>query len=98
MGTLNELLENFDDDNSMAGPSGAHRVPSNKEDLHMIVQELQQNKIFDNIPGQKHESFKKVKDVLHGKSCEEVSYWTSNCLKEVFLNITISLIEYFNYL
>lgn len=51
LGTLNELLENFDEDSCVARPSGAHHVPSYKEDLHMIVQELQQNKIFDNIPG-----------------------------------------------
>ena len=84
LGTLHDMLENFDEDNGVARPGGAHRPPSYKEDLHLIVQELQQSKVFDHIPGRKHGCFKKVKDLLHEKPSKEVTSWISGHLKEKY--------------
>lgn len=84
LGTLHGMLENFDEDNGVARPSGAHHPPSYKEDLHMVVQELQQSKVFKHIPCQKHGCFKKVKDLLHEKPIKEVTSWISGYLKEYF--------------
>jgi len=72
------MLENFDADNNVVTPTGAHCPPSYKQDLNMLVQELQQNKVFDHISGWKHQSFKKPKDLLHGKSDKEIVSWLSN--------------------
>ena len=78
------MLENFDDDNDVARPGGAHHPPSYKEDLNIVIQELQQCKVFDRIPGRKHGCFRKVKDLLHEKPTKEVISWVSSHLKEKY--------------
>ena len=40
-------------------PSGAHSRPEYKKELQTIIKELQENKVFDVIPGRKHASFNK---------------------------------------
>ena len=47
LGTLSNLLKNFDENNHVAYVSGAHHSPSYKQDLNLIVEELQQTKVFD---------------------------------------------------
>lgn len=72
LGTLNDVLSNFDESNHVATVSGAHRSPSYIQDLNMIVEELQQSKVFDVVPNQIHNSFRKPKDILHAKTAREI--------------------------
>ena len=40
----------------MARPDGDLNPPSYKENLKIVLHELQRSKVFDRIPGQKHGS------------------------------------------
>ena len=86
LGMLHDTLENFDEDNGVARPSGAHHPPSYKQDLNIVIKELLQSKVSDRIPGRKHGCFKKVKDLLHEKlhATKEVISWVSSHLKEKY--------------
>ena len=55
------MLDNFDDHSSVSTPSGAHHPPSYQQDVRLIVEELQQSKIFDVVPKRKHQHFSKPK-------------------------------------
>lgn len=50
LGTLNTVLNNFDENSNVPTVSDAHHSPSFKQDLNLIVEELQQTKVFDVIP------------------------------------------------
>ena len=75
LGTLDPLLAQFDRDNSVSQPSGAHHSPLFKKDLDVIVKELQEYEVFTRIPGRKHHSFPKPRDILHAKPCKPISVW-----------------------
>ena len=85
LGTLNTVLNNFDENNNVPTVSDAHHSPSFKQDLNLIVEELQQTKVFDVIPNRTHKSFKNPRDVLHAKSTEEVIDWVSEHLEQKYL-------------
>lgn len=50
----------------------------------MIVEELQQSKIFDVVPNRSHKSFKNPIDILHAKSDKEIVDWVSEHLKQKY--------------
>ena len=54
LGVLDKFLQNFDDDNHVPNVSGAHSCPSYKEDLHSIVDELRETKVFSVVAGRKY--------------------------------------------
>ena len=49
IGTIAPLLQNFDAQNAVQQPSGAHRSAGIKKDLSIIVCELTKNKVFSSI-------------------------------------------------
>jgi len=50
LGTLNSLLNNFDQTSHIASENGGHHSPSLKKDLLAIVEELKETKAFDVVP------------------------------------------------
>lgn len=84
LGPLNDLLKNFDENNHVTDVSGAHHSPSYKQDLHMIIEELQQTEVFDVVPKRRHNSFKNPKNILHAKTFNEMVEWVSEHLKQKY--------------
>lgn len=82
LGILHDLLKNFDENNHVVSANGAHHSPSYKQDLNLILEELQQTKVFDIVPNRKHKSFKNPKNMLHAKSFDEIAAWVSEHLKK----------------
>jgi len=82
LGTLHDLLKNFDEKNNVACANGAHRSPSNKLDLNLIIEELQRTKVFDVIPNPKHTSFKSPNNILYAKNFDEITAWVSKHVKK----------------
>lgn len=67
LGTILPVLEQFDQQNNMPNISGAHKRASAEKDQAIIVNELQKRNAFTTIPGRKHKSFPKHKDILGGQ-------------------------------
>ena len=84
LGVLDKILSNFDDNNHVPNTSGAHSRPSYKEDLHSIVDELKEAKVFSVVAGRKHKSFQKPISILNAKSKEEVATYVSEHLKQKY--------------
>lgn len=80
LGTIVPVLEQFDAQNQMPDMSGAHRRASAEKDQGIIVSELQKIKVFDVIPGRRHETFTKPKNVLHDKKSNELKTWITERL------------------
>ena len=59
----------------MAIPSGTHSRASIRKDLDIIVEEIQNLKVFDTVAGRKHPSFSHPKNALLQKSEDELKRW-----------------------
>ena len=69
LGTLYQVLQQFDSDNHIRDISGTHRMPTSERDRDRIIHELQQSNIFSSIPSRiHHQSFPKPRHVLLKKS------------------------------
>jgi len=86
LGTLDSLLNNFDQTNHVVSESGAHHSPSRKKDLLAVVEELKQTKAFDVIPNRQHRSFKKPRNILHARTTDENVEWASEHLKQKYFS------------
>lgn len=61
MGTLSDIVEQFDKDNDVPLPSGAHSAPSVKKDRDIILKELLNTAVFSCGSSRHHASFPRVK-------------------------------------
>lgn len=77
LGPLSHLLEQFDKENDVRVPTGTHHKPSFSKDRDMILKELQQSQVFSEnfAPRRKHQSFPKVKVLLHSISKDDLCAW-----------------------
>lgn len=82
LGTMDTLLSNFDSENGVTTPSGAHRHPSFEKDLGVIINELQQSDVFSVIPGRKHPSFPKLFHVFQSKPTQDIKMWVIEHLQQ----------------
>ena len=58
--TVLEVCDNFDSATGVSKPSGKHSHASLEKDVNLMVTELQQSKVFEEIPGRKHSSFPNI--------------------------------------
>ena len=68
LGTLEPVLRQFDAENKVKKPSGAHKPPSAEKDGQQIIEQLLKTDIFSEklLPNPRyHTSFPKPKDFLH---------------------------------
>ena len=81
VGTIDEVLQQYDKCNYVTSPSGTHRKPPNNKELDIIIKELQRNKVFECTFGRRHPSFKKPVNILQAKSSKEVMTWVTEHLE-----------------
>ena len=62
LGKLFPIFQKFDEENNVAIPSGTHSRASIRKDLDIIVEEIQNLKVFDTPAGRKHPSFSHPKN------------------------------------
>ena len=85
MGVLHDFLANFDKLNEVSSTSGAHSSPSFKEDVKLILNELNTARVFSVISNdRKHQSFQRPKDILHAKDKEDIITYVSDHLKKKY--------------
>ena len=75
LGTLHSVLEQFDADNATPDVSGAHKKPSYKKELTLILNELQKANVFKVFPGRAHTSFPRPTNILHAKPTKNIVTW-----------------------
>lgn len=75
LGTLKEVMEQFDEDNGIPLPSGAHSAPSMKKDRDLILQELLNSAVFSPGTARNHASFPRVKMWMKSSSNEALLSW-----------------------
>ncbi len=75
LGTLSPVLDQFDHQNKVLKPSGAHRAPIADKDRDLIIEELQKGFIFTCHLGRSHSSFPKPRDVLHSLNHDTIMDW-----------------------
>ncbi len=71
LGTVSPVLDQFDKDNKVPNCSGIRTVPSSEKDIQLIIHQLQRS----GVPGRKHSTFPKPRDVLHAKDHSELLQW-----------------------
>jgi hypothetical protein len=67
LGTVHNVLTQFDKDNSVAVPSGAHSCPSYAKELFAIVKQLNDTDVLTEHPDRRHSSFPNPKNIMHAK-------------------------------
>lgn len=73
LGTVNNVLSQFDEDNDVAVPSGAHSCPSYAKEMCTLIKELKHTNILTEAPaGRKHSSFPKPRSILHAQPSGKV--------------------------
>ena len=77
LGTIAPVLDNFDDDNNIVGPSGIHSVANTTKDIEAMVSVLSNQTVFQQTPGRSHKTFRKVRNVLHAKGRVETVEWVA---------------------
>ena len=83
LGTLEPVLRQFDEENNVKKPHGAHKTPSAEKDGQLIIEQLLKTDIFSEkvLPKPRsHTSFPKPKDFLHSLD-KKFKEWMINHLK-----------------
>ena len=75
LGTLAPVLDQFDMENSVQSVSAIRSIPSSEKDRDMIIQELQDSKIFSITSGRKQPTFPHPRDVLHSQEKSKLLQW-----------------------
>ena len=75
LGTIHTVLENFDQDNNIEPPSGAHSSPSYQKDLGKIVNELIKERALVEKSPRRHLSFPRTSNILHSKPPVHIVTW-----------------------
>lgn len=75
LGTLSPTLDQYDKDNCVPSASTIRSTPNSDRDRDLIMQQLQDSKVFSFIPGRKHAAFLNPRDVLHAKEKSELLQW-----------------------
>ena len=78
LGKLFPICQRFDEENNVAIPSGTHSRASIRKDLDIIVEEIQNLKVFDTVAGRKHPTFSHPKNALLQKSEDELKRWITS--------------------
>ena len=81
LGTIDEVIQQYDKINNIASQSGAHGKPPSKKELGIIIKELQSNQVFETISGRRHPSFKKPVNILQAKPNKNVIAWLTEHLE-----------------
>lgn len=75
LGPLMDILQEFDDLVDVKAPSGAHHRPGIIKERDMIIKVLQEAAVFRQLGSRKHESFPKVKVLLHSLESDSLMTW-----------------------
>ena len=67
-----DTLQEFDDLVNIKAPSGAHQRPTIFKERDMIIKVLQEAAVFKESTSRKHQSFPKVKVLLHSLKREDL--------------------------
>lgn len=86
LGVVHATLKKYDEDNNISLSSGAHGRPEYKKELQTIIKELQENKVFNVIPGRKHASFSKPVSLIHAKPNKDILAWVIEHLEKRYFN------------
>lgn len=64
IGVLDDICNTFESQTGVGLASGNHNRPSVAKDVEMVVKVLEDEDIFENIRGRKHNSFKNLNTIL----------------------------------
>lgn len=84
LGTIQPVLDMFDNCNNVHTTSTLHRNVSSEKDFKMILETLQKQSVFTQNPGRKHRSFKTPRDPLHTKPRKDIIEWIKEHTKHYF--------------
>ena len=81
LGTFKPVLHQFDLENIVKKPSGAHKPPSSQMDSQNMIEQLLKTDIFSETIPRCHISFPKQKDFLHSSNNSKFMNWLMGHLK-----------------
>ena len=64
LGTLFPVIENFDEENNVYNPAGAHKPPSSSKDQDLIIENLLKCNLFSSHPHRCYPSFSEPKNLF----------------------------------
>lgn len=75
LGTLSPVLDQYDKDNLVQSISAIRSIPGSQKDRDLIMQQLQDSKVFSITPGRKHPTFSRVRHMLHSTEKSKLLKW-----------------------
>lgn len=76
-----KIVRNFDKQNDVKRPSGTHRAASFDDDINILVQYMNEKKVFGHIPGRQHTHIRKISaDVLATLDMKDIHAWLKSCI------------------
>ena len=82
LGTLHNMLSQFDKDNHLDNTSEVHRPPSCKRELNTIIKELKTHQVFEFIDGRTYKTFPKPRCILRLQPRKKVKKWLKDHIKK----------------
>ncbi len=82
MESTDDIVANYDKITAVRKPSGRHTQKSTKDDVMIIIKQMQDRNAYDHIPGRSHNAFSNMKnDMLDKLDMSKFKVWVSNSLK-----------------
>ena len=75
LGTMQLMLENLDQDNTVGQISDTHNIPSFKKDVEKITDELRKTHVFLFISVREYHSFLNPTNIIHAKPAKNTIDW-----------------------
>ena len=89
VGSVMNITHQFDSESGVKPTTGTHADISLKKDIKLAVKELvEKSKVFDNVPGRKHDSFKSITGSLTEKLQQDDLYqWMLQTINRMHLSM-----------
>ena len=85
LGTLHNMLSQFNKDNLLGSTSELHPSPSYQREMTTIIKELKKYQVFGFIEGRKSKAFPKPRCILHLQPKKNIKKWVKFHVKKRYL-------------
>lgn len=84
LGTIQPVLDTFDNNNEVTSTSTLHREANSEADFRSILETLLKQSVFAQNPGRRHSCFPNPRNPLHAKPYKDITNWIKEHTKCYF--------------
>ena len=78
IGIVHDLCQRFEEHSGIVPESDLHSKPSVSKDIDLVLQVIEEQRIFEEHPGRKHVSFSKIKPILQQSPTKIFTTWLAD--------------------